>query len=127
MRNTVARWASPMATPIQAGRSRPPLQGRDVIGQAHTGSGKTAAFGIPIIEQLDPRNGPVQALILCPTRELAVQVQEEITALAARHGISIRGHLRRRLHGRQLDALRSGAHIVVATPGGSATTSSAAP
>jgi len=73
---TVGEMGFIVATPIQAGAIPPALRGQDVIGQAHTGSGKTAAFGIPIIEQLDPRKGSVQALILCPTRELAVQVHE---------------------------------------------------
>ena len=114
---TVGEMGFTMATPIQAGAIPPALAGRDVIGQAHTGSGKTAAFGIPIIEQLDPRNGPVQALILCPTRELAVQVEEEITELARRHHIKSVAIYGGDSMARQLDALRAGAHIVVATPG----------
>jgi ATP-dependent RNA helicase DeaD len=114
---TVGEMGFTVATPIQAGAIPIALQGRDVIGQAHTGSGKTAAFGIPIIEQLDPRKGSVQALILCPTRELAVQVEEEITALAERHGISSVAIYGGDSMARQLEALRAGAHIVVATPG----------
>jgi len=85
MQNTVAELGYTMATPIQAGSLPFAMAGRDVIGQAQTGSGKTAAFGIPIIERLDPRDGPVQALVLCPTRELAVQVHEELTRLGKRH------------------------------------------
>ncbi|HWF57749.1 MAG TPA: DEAD/DEAH box helicase [Candidatus Dormibacteraeota bacterium] len=114
---TVGEMGFVVATPIQAGAIPPALRGQDVIGQAHTGSGKTAAFGIPIIEQLDPRRGSVQALILCPTRELAVQVHEEITVLAARHQISSVAIYGGDSMGRQLEALRAGAHIVVATPG----------
>ena len=114
---TVGEMGFIVATPIQAGAIPPALRGQDVIGQAHTGSGKTAAFGIPIIEQLDPRKGSVQALILCPTRELAVQVHEEITVLAARHQISSVAIYGGDSMGRQLEALRAGAHIVVATPG----------
>ena len=85
MQHTVAELGYTMATPIQAGSLPFALAGRDVIGQAQTGSGKTAAFGIPIIERLDPRDGPVQALVLCPTRELAVQVHEELVRLGKRH------------------------------------------
>jgi ATP-dependent RNA helicase DeaD len=117
MRTTVAEMGFTIATPIQAGAIPPALRGQDVIGQAHTGSGKTAAFGIPIIEQLDPRRGPVQALILCPTRELAVQVHEEITVLASRHQITSVAIYGGDSMARQLEALRAGAHIVVATPG----------
>jgi ATP-dependent RNA helicase DeaD len=108
MQNTVAELGYTMATPIQAGSLPFALAGRDVIGQAQTGSGKTAAFGIPIIERLDPRDGPVQALVLCPTRELAVQVRHELRSVAIYGGDSI---------GRQIEELRQGAHIVVATPG----------
>ena len=109
MLTTVGEMGFTMATPIQAAAIPPALRGQDVIGQAHTGSGKTAAFGIPIIEQLDPRNGSVQALILCPTRELAIQVEEEITVLAARHGISSVAIYGGDSMARQLEALRAGA------------------
>ncbi len=117
MLTTVGEMGFTIATPIQAGAIPPAMRGQDVIGQAHTGSGKTAAFGIPIIERLDPSRGSVQALILCPTRELAVQVHEEITALAVRHRISSVAIYGGDSMTRQLDALRAGAHIVVATPG----------
>ena len=117
MLTTVGEMGFTVATPIQAGAIPLALRGEDVIGQAHTGSGKTAAFGIPIIEQLDPRKGSVQALILCPTRELAVQVEEEIETLAERHGISSVAIYGGDSMARQLDALRKGAHIIVATPG----------
>ncbi|HEX6539991.1 MAG TPA: DEAD/DEAH box helicase [Candidatus Dormibacteraeota bacterium] len=117
MLRTVAEMGFEVATPIQAGAIPPALEGRDVIGQAHTGSGKTAAFGIPIIERLDPRNGPVQALILCPTRELAVQVHEELTRLAARHEVRSAAIYGGDSIGRQMQELRRGVHIVVATPG----------
>ncbi len=117
MLHTVAEMGFEMATPIQAGAIPPGLEGRDVIGQAHTGSGKTAAFGIPIIERLDPRAGPVQALVLCPTRELAVQVHEELTRLAARHEVRSAAIYGGDSIGRQIQELRSGVQIVVATPG----------
>ena len=117
MRNTVAEMGFEVATPIQAGAIPPALAGRDVIGQAHTGSGKTAAFGIPIIERLDPAKGFVQALVLCPTRELAVQVHEELTRLAARHDVRSVAIYGGDSIGRQMQELRRGVHIVVATPG----------
>src|SRR5574344_2082120 len=65
-------------TPIQAQAIPVMLEGKDVIGQAQTGTGKTAAFGIPIIQNADPEDGHLQAIILCPTRELAIQAAEEI-------------------------------------------------
>ena len=117
MLRTVAEMGFDTATPIQAGAIPPALEGRDVIGQAHTGSGKTAAFGIPIIERLDPRAGPVQALILCPTRELAVQVHEELKRLATRHEVRSAAIYGGDAIGRQIQELRGGVHIVVATPG----------
>ena len=66
-------------TPIQAMAIPQILDGKDVTGQAQTGTGKTAAFGIPIIERLDPDNKNVQALVLSPTRELAIQTAEEFS------------------------------------------------
>ena len=117
MLHTVAEMGFETATPIQAGSIPPALEGRDVIGQAHTGSGKTAAFGIPIIERLDARNGFVQALVLCPTRELAVQVHEELTRLATRHELRSVAIYGGDSIGRQIQELRRGVHIVVATPG----------
>jgi ATP-dependent RNA helicase DeaD len=117
MQRTVAEMGFEVATPIQAGAIPAALTGRDVIGQAHTGSGKTAAFGIPIIERLDPRDGFVQALVLCPTRELAVQVHEELTRLATRHELRSVAIYGGDSIGRQMQELRRGVHVVVATPG----------
>src|SRR5277367_2634356 len=70
------------ASPIQAEAIPVLMTGRDVVGQSQTGSGKTAAFAIPAIEKVDPKQLNVQVLILCPTRELAVQVSEEVHKLA---------------------------------------------
>lgn len=117
MRHTVASLGFETPTPIQAGAIPPVLAGRDVIGQAHTGSGKTAAFGIPIIERLDPSAGFVQALVLCPTRELAVQVYEELTRLATRHEVRSLAVYGGDSIARQMQELRRGVHIIVATPG----------
>ena len=79
-------WEEP--TEIQLEAIPMARQGRDVVGQARTGSGKTAAFGIPIIESNEPR-GSLQSLILCPTRELAVQVAEEMVSLQGSKGLNI--------------------------------------
>ena len=78
----VERMGFEQASPIQAEAIQPLLEGRDVIGQSQTGSGKTAAFGIPAVELADPAVRAVQILMMCPTRELASQVAEEIAKLA---------------------------------------------
>src|SRR5436190_11058045 len=70
------------AAPIQASAIPILMEGGDVVGQSQTGSGKTAAFAIPAIEKVDPKQRAVQVLILCPTRELAIQVSEEVHKLA---------------------------------------------
>ena len=76
-------------TPIQSLTIPVIRSGKDVIGQAHTGTGKTAAYGIPLLEGIDPHSRLIQALGLCPTRELAIQVSEELTKLARyRRGIT---------------------------------------
>ena len=69
-------------SPIQAQAIPYLMEGHDVIGQAQTGTGKTAAFGIPIVEKINPNSNKVQAIVLCPTRELSIQVSEEISKLA---------------------------------------------
>ena len=70
------------ATPIQAQTIPNILEGKDLIGQAQTGTGKTAAFGLPILDMINPGDKKLQAVILCPTRELAIQVAEEIKELS---------------------------------------------
>jgi ATP-dependent RNA helicase DeaD len=94
------------------------MAGRDIVGQAMTGSGKTAAFGIPIIEKVDPKNRVPQALVLCPTRELAIQVAGEINKLS-KYKLQLPALP---IYGgqpieRQIHAVRRGAKIIVATPG----------
>lgn len=94
------------------------LDGRDVIGQAQTGTGKTAAFGIPMIDQVDPTINKPQALILCPTRELAVQVEGEIVKLTKyKRGISSTCIYGGESIDRQIKSLKRGVQIVVGTPG----------
>jgi ATP-dependent RNA helicase DeaD len=105
-------------TPIQSLAIPLLRDGRDVIGQAHTGTGKTAAYGIPIVETVDPVGKQPQALVLCPTRELAIQVSEELRKLSRyRRGIIILPVYGGQPIERQLHALRAGVQVVIATPG----------
>src|SRR5919206_4583686 len=80
-------YASP--TPIQEQAIPELLQGHDVIGQAQTGTGKTAAFGLPLLQYVDPEMDEVQALVLTPTRELCIQVTQALRAYGARRGIEV--------------------------------------
>ncbi|GAB1489462.1 DEAD/DEAH box helicase [Opitutaceae bacterium] len=106
------------ASPIQTAVIPVLLTGRDVVGQSSTGSGKTAAFGLPAIEKVDPSLRAVQVLILCPTRELAVQVAEEMAKLAqfkrGVHAVPIFGG---QSYERQFRALAAGTQVVIGTPG----------
>ena len=106
------------ASPIQTAVIPTVLSGRDVVGQSATGSGKTAGFAIPAIERVVPSEKNVQVLILCPTRELAVQVAEEVGKLAifkkGVHGVPIYGG---QSYERQYRALAAGVQIVIGTPG----------
>ena len=105
-------------TPIQTQAVPAALAGRDVIGQAQTGTGKTAAFGLPVVERVDPTDRRVQAVILCPTRELAVQVAEELFKLARfRRGVTVVPIYGGQQIERQITALRKGVQIVIGTPG----------
>ena len=105
-------------TPIQAQSLPPMLQGKDLIAQAKTGSGKTAAFGIALLEPLNPRYFGCQALVLCPTRELADQVAKELRRLARAAGnikiLTLCGGVP---IGPQIGSLEHGAHVIVGTPG----------
>src|SRR6202035_2108038 len=76
-------------SPIQEQAIPPLLEGKDVIGQAQTGSGKTAAFGLPMLEYVDPSEHEVQALVLTPTRELCIQVTQALRAYGARKGVDV--------------------------------------
>lgn len=106
------------ASPIQTAVIPLLLEGRDVVGQSATGSGKTAAFGIPAVERVDPALKQPQALILCPTRELAVQVAEEIAKLALfKRGIREVPIYGGQSYERQFRALEAGAQIIIGTPG----------
>lgn len=106
------------ASPIQAKAIPAVRSGRDIIGQAQTGTGKTAAFGIPLLEKIDPKNKKLQAIVLCPTRELAIQVAEEIRNLAAHiHGIKILPIYGGQEIVKQIRSLKSGVQLVIGTPG----------
>ncbi|HVN25342.1 MAG TPA: DEAD/DEAH box helicase [Syntrophorhabdales bacterium] len=106
------------ATPIQARAIPPILEGKDIVGQAQTGTGKTIAFGIPIIERIRPRNKHVQAIVLCPTRELAVQVSEELKRISRyKRDIQILPVYGGQPIERQIRALKGGVHVVIGTPG----------
>lgn len=106
------------ATPIQAQTIPIILEGRDIIGQAQTGTGKTAAFAIPVLEKIDPSQKHLQALILCPTRELAIQVAGEIRKLSAyTHGIKLLPVYGGQDISKQIRSLKGGVQIIVGTPG----------
>jgi ATP-dependent RNA helicase DeaD len=105
-------------SPIQAQAIPSILEGRDVIGQAQTGTGKTAAFGIPIIEAIDIEFKKTQAIVLCPTRELAEQVMGEIKKIAKFcRGVGVTAIYGGQSYDKQIKALRDGVQIVVGTPG----------
>lgn len=105
-------------TPIQESAIPFLLEGRDVMGQAQTGTGKTAAFGIPLVQRADTSSNHVQKLVLCPTRELAVQVTEELITLATHvNGLKVIPVYGGAPIGRQIKQLNSGVQIVVGTPG----------
>jgi ATP-independent RNA helicase DbpA len=105
-------------TPIQAKSIPLLLEGKDVIGQAQTGSGKTAAFTLPILQKLDLKRPELQALVLCPTRELCTQVAREMRKLGRRHpGLQILILSGGQPMFPQMSALRKGVHVVVGTPG----------
>jgi ATP-dependent RNA helicase DeaD len=103
--------------PIQAQAIQPLLEGKDVIGQAQTGTGKTAAFGIPMVENVNPRINSVQGLILVPTRELAVQVADNMRLYSKYAGLKVLPVYGGESINRQIRALKRGAQIIVGTPG----------
>lgn len=104
-------------TPIQEAAIPALLNGEDIIGQAQTGSGKTAAFGLPIIDQIDSRDRRIQALILTPTRELAIQVSDALHNYGKHKGIQTLAIYGGQAYERQFRGLERGVHIVVGTPG----------
>src|SRR5699024_9359647 len=105
------------ATPIQAETIPLAMKGLDVIGQAQTGTGKTAAFGIPMIEKIDSKQRKIQGMVVTPTRELAIQVAEEINRLGKIKGVRTLPVYGGQHMDRQIRSLKGGPQIVVATPG----------
>ncbi len=104
-------------TPIQAATIDLLLRGRDVIGQAQTGTGKTAAYGIPVLQMVDPAVRRTQALVLAPTRELAIQVSKVLAALGRHRGVGVVPVYGGQSYEVQFRAFRAGAHVIVGTPG----------
>ena len=105
-------------SPIQAKAIPEVMSGRDVIGQAQTGTGKTAAFGIPLLQKIDPKNRKLQAIVLCPTRELAIQVADEIRRLCKfMHGIKVLPVYGGQDISIQIRSLKGGVQLVIGTPG----------
>ncbi|MEI6789555.1 MAG: DEAD/DEAH box helicase [Myxococcaceae bacterium] len=93
------------------------MEGRDLVGQAKTGTGKTAAFGLPALEKISPNSNQVELLVITPTRELCMQVCEEIQRFGRTLGIKCTSVYGGSAYGRQIDAIKQGAQVVVATPG----------
>jgi ATP-dependent RNA helicase DeaD len=106
-----------LPSPIQEQAIPPLLEGRDVIGQAQTGTGKTAAFGLPIVQYVDPSEHEVQALVLTPTRELCIQVTQALRAYGAQSGVDVVAVFGGAPIRTQQAQLRAGGHIVVGTVG----------
>ena len=114
----VANMGFEAMSPIQAKAIPVELSGRDVIGQAQTGTGKTAAFGIPILQKVDPKLKKPQAIVLCPTRELAIQVADEIRKLAKyMSSVKILPIYGGQEISKQIRSLKAGVQIIIGTPG----------
>ncbi len=118
LKKAIADMGFEEPTPIQAQAIPVALQGKDIIGQAQTGTGKTVAFAIPLVEKVNPKQKVPQALVLCPTRELAIQIAEEFARLTRYkrdiHAVPIYGG---QAIDRQLYMLRRGIQVVIGTPG----------
>ncbi|CAI3360857.1 DEAD/DEAH box helicase [Enterococcus cecorum] len=115
--SSIERSGFEEATPIQEATIPLALEGRDVIGQAQTGTGKTAAFGLPMLEKIDPNNAQLQGLVIAPTRELAIQTQEELYRLGRDKKIRVQAVYGGADINRQIRQLKNGPHIIVGTPG----------
>ncbi|MFT4603901.1 MAG: ATP-dependent RNA helicase DeaD [Rhodothermales bacterium] len=112
---TARGYTSP--TPIQAALIPTLIEGRDAVGKAPTGTGKTAAFSLPVIHRLKSGQNHIQVLVLAPTRELAVQVADTMFAYGKSEGVSVLPIFGGQAYGRQISRLRKGVDIVVGTPG----------
>ena len=116
-RRAIAQLGISEPPPIQEKSIPHLLEGRDLIGQARTGSGKTLAFAVPMVEQCDPSVRRIQALVLVPTRELAIQVADVIKAVASSQRLRVTLLYGGRSLNPEYTALRNGAHIIIGTPG----------
>ncbi|TFD98291.1 DEAD/DEAH box helicase [Jeotgalibacillus sp. R-1-5s-1] len=114
---SIKRMGFEEATPIQAGTIPLSTEGKDIIGQAQTGTGKTAAFGIPMLEKIDTRSSSIQGLIIAPTRELAIQVSEELYKIGADKRVRVLSVYGGQDIQRQIRAMKKRPHIIVGTPG----------
>lgn len=117
IQSTIVTAGFEKASPIQELTIPLALEGKDVIGQAQTGTGKTAAFGLPTLNKIATDRNVIQALVIAPTRELAVQSQEELFRFGRDKGVKVRSVFGGSSIEKQIKALKSGAHIVVGTPG----------
>ena len=117
LRRGIAEHGYVRATPVQARAIPRALEGVDLIVRSKTGTGKTAAFGIPLIEKIPAGTRAPMALVLCPTRELALQVAEELTALGQYKDVTVAAVYGGTSMRQQFDALKQGAEIIVGTPG----------
>jgi ATP-dependent RNA helicase DeaD len=104
-------------TPVQEEAIPLALQGKDLVVQSRTGTGKTAAFGIPIVEKVDAARDGVQAVVLAPTRELAIQVAQEIAEIGHGRGVKVQSVYGGDSMDRQIEGIRAGAHVIAGTPG----------
>lgn len=116
--NSITDMGFEEPTPIQQQTIPLLMEGKDLVGQAQTGTGKTAAFGIPLVERIDTNNQSVQALVMCPTRELAIQVTNELIKIGKRvDGLRITPIYGGQSISHQIKALKRGTNVVVGTPG----------
>lgn len=114
----IAEMGFEEASPIQAEAIPALLSGSDIIGQAQTGTGKTAAFGIPMLQKIDPDDKHLQGMVLCPTRELAIQVADEFRKLSKfMHGIKVLPIYGGQEISKQIRSLKGGVQIIIGTPG----------
>src|SRR5262245_50588924 len=104
-------------TDVQAEAIPRALGGRDLVVQSRTGTGKTAAYGVPLVEKIDPGRDQVQAVALAPTRELAVQVAQELSELGRGREVKVQAIYGGDSMDRQVEGIRAGAHVIVGTPG----------
>jgi ATP-dependent RNA helicase DeaD len=117
LRRAIAEHGYTKPTPVQSRTFRPVRDGKDVIVRSKTGTGKTAAFAIPTLERIPDGRRKPSVLVMCPTRELAIQVAQEFEALAKHRDLSVVAIYGGASMGEQLDKLKAGAEIVVGTPG----------